>query len=98
MAHFAEADALVEQAARQVTGKEHAKLAPSYANAHNTLAWLLLTGPKELRDPAPPGINGNLPWRKKLCRSRGSRAGEAVRRAGRRGSIWRCLRLGSFLR
>jgi serine/threonine protein kinase/WD40 repeat protein/Tfp pilus assembly protein PilF len=62
VAHRAEADALVEQATRQVTGKKHAsavatlekaiKLAPSYANAHNNLAWLLLTGPKELRDPA----------------------------------------------
>jgi serine/threonine protein kinase/WD40 repeat protein/Tfp pilus assembly protein PilF len=62
MAHWAEADDLVEQAARQVTGNEYAsalatlekavELAPSYANAHNNLARLLLTGPKELRDPA----------------------------------------------
>ncbi len=27
------------------------KIAPNQATAHNNLAWLLLTGPKELRDP-----------------------------------------------
>jgi len=60
--HWAEADALVRQAARHSRGNEHAKalaalrkaveIAPSQALAHNNLAWLLLTGPKELRDPA----------------------------------------------
>jgi serine/threonine protein kinase/WD40 repeat protein len=59
---WAEAEALVRQAAQQIGGKEHAKglaslrqavkLAPSHAVAHNNLAWLLSTGPKELRDPA----------------------------------------------
>jgi WD40 repeat protein/Tfp pilus assembly protein PilF len=59
---WSEADALVRQAGQQVRGKEHAKaleslrravkIAPSYAVAHNNLAWLLLTGPRELRDPA----------------------------------------------
>lgn len=59
---WAEADALVRQAARQSDGKEHAKAldslrkavkaVPSHANAHNNLAWLLLTVPKELRNPA----------------------------------------------
>jgi predicted Zn-dependent protease len=56
-----QADALVGQAAQHVLNKEPAKalaalrqavqVAPSHAQAHNTLAWLLLTGPKELRDP-----------------------------------------------
>jgi tetratricopeptide (TPR) repeat protein len=56
-----QADALVGQAAQHVHNKEHAKalsalrqavqIAPSHARAHNDLAWLLLTGPKELRDP-----------------------------------------------
>jgi serine/threonine protein kinase/WD40 repeat protein len=59
---WAEAEALVHQADQQISGKEHAKglaslrqavkIAPSNAAAHNNLAWLLLTGPKELRDPA----------------------------------------------
>ncbi len=59
---WAEAEALVHQAAQQIGAKEHAKglaslrqavqIAPSNAAAHNNLAWLLLTGPKELRDPA----------------------------------------------
>jgi serine/threonine protein kinase/WD40 repeat protein/Tfp pilus assembly protein PilF len=62
MQHWAEADALVKEAARQSNGNEHAKalgtlrqavkIAPTLALAHNNLAWLLLTGPKELRDPA----------------------------------------------
>jgi WD40 repeat protein len=57
----AQADSLVRQAAQHANSKEHAKalaalrqavqLAPGYAEAHNNLAWLLLTGPKELRDP-----------------------------------------------
>jgi serine/threonine protein kinase/WD40 repeat protein len=56
------ADALVEQAAQHTRNKEHAKalaalrqavtIAPSHARAHNGLAWLLLIGPPELRDPA----------------------------------------------
>jgi serine/threonine protein kinase/WD40 repeat protein len=58
----AQAHSLVEQAERHIGAKEHAKalaalrqavkIAPKYAEAHNELAWLLLTGPKELRDPA----------------------------------------------
>ncbi len=57
----AKAVSLGHQAAQHVHAKEHAKalgalrqavqLAPGYAEAHNSLAWLLLTGPKELRDP-----------------------------------------------
>jgi serine/threonine protein kinase/WD40 repeat protein/Tfp pilus assembly protein PilF len=60
--HWAEGDALVGQAARQVSAKNHTgallalqqavQVAPGHAMAHNNLAWLLLTGPKELRDPA----------------------------------------------
>jgi alkane 1-monooxygenase len=56
------ADALVLQSAQHVRNKEHGKalaalrqavqIAPGHARAHNDLAWLLLTGPKELRDPA----------------------------------------------
>ncbi len=59
---WAESDALVHQAAQQIGDKEYAKglsalrqavkIAPSNAEAHNNLAWLLLTGPNELRDPA----------------------------------------------
>ncbi|MGH7173210.1 MAG: protein kinase domain-containing protein [Gemmataceae bacterium] len=59
---WAEADALVRQAAQHVRANKHAdalaalrqavKSAPSHAMAHNNLAWLLLTAPKELRDPA----------------------------------------------
>ena len=58
---WAEAEALVHQAAQQTGGKENAKglaslrqavkIAPNHAVARNNLAWLLLTGPKELRDP-----------------------------------------------
>jgi serine/threonine protein kinase/WD40 repeat protein len=57
----AQAESLVDQAAQHVQAKEHAKalaalrqavkLAPGHAMAHNDLAWLLLTGPKDLRDP-----------------------------------------------
>jgi serine/threonine protein kinase/WD40 repeat protein len=53
---------LLQDAAGHVRPKEHAKalealrqavkIAPGHAEAHNNLAWLLLTGPKELRDPA----------------------------------------------
>jgi serine/threonine protein kinase/WD40 repeat protein len=56
-----QADALVGQAFQHIHNKEHARalaalrqavqVAPSHARAHNDLAWLLLTGPKELRDP-----------------------------------------------
>jgi serine/threonine protein kinase/WD40 repeat protein/Tfp pilus assembly protein PilF len=57
------ARALVDQAQQLSSRKEHAKalallrqavkIAPSLARHHNNLAWhLLLTGPKELRDPA----------------------------------------------
>jgi serine/threonine protein kinase/WD40 repeat protein/Tfp pilus assembly protein PilF len=56
------ADALVGQAAQHSANKEHAKalaalrqavqVAPSHSLAHNNLAWLLLTGPRKLRDPA----------------------------------------------
>jgi WD40 repeat protein/Flp pilus assembly protein TadD len=59
----AEADALVQQAMQHEHNKEHAKalaalrqavmIAPSNAMAQNNLAWLLATGPKELRDPVP---------------------------------------------
>ncbi len=62
MRQWAEADALVHQAAKRVRPKEYAKalaalrkavkITPSHAMAHNNLAWLLLTAPKELRDPA----------------------------------------------
>jgi len=55
------AQSLVDQARRHLRAKEHAKalaalrqavkIVPSSAEAHNDLAWLLLTGPKELRDP-----------------------------------------------
>ena len=58
---WAQAYSLLRQAAQHANSKEHAKalaelrqavqLAPGYAEAHNNLAWLLLTGPKELRDP-----------------------------------------------
>ncbi len=57
----AQAFSLVEQAYKHSSAKEHAKalaalrqavrIAPKCAEAHNNLAWLLLTGPKELRDP-----------------------------------------------
>jgi WD40 repeat protein len=57
----AQADSLVRQAAQHVSSKEHAKaleelrqavqIAPDCAAAHNNLAWLLLAGPKALRDP-----------------------------------------------
>jgi WD40 repeat protein len=59
---LSQADALVQQAMQHERNKAHAKalaalrqavkIAPSLAVAHNNLAWLLLTGPKELRDPA----------------------------------------------
>jgi WD40 repeat protein/Tfp pilus assembly protein PilF len=58
---WAQADALVEEARKQGGAKEHAKalaslqkatkVAPSLAMPHNNLAWLLVAGPKELRDP-----------------------------------------------
>jgi eukaryotic-like serine/threonine-protein kinase len=58
----AQALSLVRLARQHVHRKEHAealaalrqavKIVPSCALAHNNLAWLLLTGPKELRDPA----------------------------------------------
>ncbi len=57
-----EATALVRQAAQQILTKKEAaglatlnkavRIAPNHAMAHNNLAWLLLTGPKKLRDPA----------------------------------------------
>jgi serine/threonine protein kinase/WD40 repeat protein/Tfp pilus assembly protein PilF len=57
-----QAAALVRQAGGQVRAHKHADalkalreaihIAPKYAMAHNDLAWLLSTGPKELRDPA----------------------------------------------
>jgi eukaryotic-like serine/threonine-protein kinase len=53
---------LVDQAERRSRAKEYAKalsalrqavkIAPQCAEAQNNLAWLLLTGPRELRDPA----------------------------------------------
>jgi serine/threonine protein kinase/WD40 repeat protein len=59
---WAKANELVQQALVQTDKKEHTKalaalrkaveLAPRYAMAQNNLAWLLLTGPKELREPA----------------------------------------------
>jgi Tfp pilus assembly protein PilF len=58
---LAEADSLVQQANRHVRANKHAdalaalrkavQITPDHAMAHNNLAWLLLTGPKELRDP-----------------------------------------------
>jgi Tfp pilus assembly protein PilF len=55
-----QAASLVQQANRSVRANQHpdaltalrkaVQIAPSYAEAHNNLAWLLLTGPKELRD------------------------------------------------
>jgi Tfp pilus assembly protein PilF len=51
----------VQTAYQHIRGKEYDKAVaalgqavktdPKHAEAHNTLAWLLLTGPKELRDP-----------------------------------------------
>ena len=56
-----EADRLVAKASKLAGEKKHAealialrqaiKIDPSHAQAHNDLAWLLLAGPKELRDP-----------------------------------------------
>ncbi len=56
-----EAAALVRQAASQILSKKEidglatlnkaVRIAPNHAMAHNNLAWLLLTGPKKLRDP-----------------------------------------------
>jgi tetratricopeptide (TPR) repeat protein len=58
----AQANSLVEQASKHSRAKEHAKalaalrravkIDPKCAEAYNNQAWLLLTGPKELRDPA----------------------------------------------
>jgi WD40 repeat protein/Tfp pilus assembly protein PilF len=60
--HWAQATELDRQAHLYLRKKEHAKalaalrqamkFAPSRAMAQNNLAWLLLTGPQELRDPA----------------------------------------------
>ncbi|HTU21669.1 MAG TPA: protein kinase [Gemmataceae bacterium] len=59
---IASAAALVRQAAQHIRANKHAvglaelrkavRLAPCLAEAHNNLAWELLTGPQELRDPA----------------------------------------------
>ncbi|MGH7172371.1 MAG: hypothetical protein ACRELG_19005 [Gemmataceae bacterium] len=59
---MAKAAGLVRQAAQHIRANKHAaglaelreavKIAPRLAEAHNNLAWELLTGPKELRDPA----------------------------------------------
>jgi Tfp pilus assembly protein PilF len=58
----AAAAALVSKAAQLMMSRDDARAVavlrkavqtdPSHADAHNTLAWLLVTGPKELRDPA----------------------------------------------
>ncbi len=58
----AAAAALVSKAAQLIMSRDDARAVavlrkavqtdPSHADAHNTLAWLLVTGPKELRDPA----------------------------------------------
>ncbi len=58
----AQAISLVRQANQYTDAKEHGKalellrqavkIDPNHAMAHNNLAWLFLTGPKELRDPA----------------------------------------------
>jgi WD40 repeat protein len=58
---LAEAASLVRQSNRSVRVNKHqdaltalrkaVQIAPSHAEAHNNLAWLLLTGPKELLDP-----------------------------------------------
>jgi WD40 repeat protein len=59
---IARAAELVRAAGLRVRAKNHAKaltalreavkIAPRFAEAHNDLAWLLATGPAELRDPA----------------------------------------------
>jgi WD40 repeat protein/Tfp pilus assembly protein PilF len=59
---LAEAASLVELAGRNLRGNRYkdaltallkaVQLAPDFAPPHNTLAWLLETGPKEVRDPA----------------------------------------------
>jgi WD40 repeat protein len=58
---LAEVASLVRQANRSVRANKHqdaltalrkaVQIAPSHAEAHNNLAWLLLTGHRELRDP-----------------------------------------------
>ncbi len=58
---WAQSAELDRQATLHMQKKEHAKaletlrqavkIAPNFAVTHNNLAWLLLTGPKELRDP-----------------------------------------------
>jgi tetratricopeptide (TPR) repeat protein len=57
--NLADAVKRVQQAGGNVQAKgaltalrEAVQLAPEYATPHNNLAWLLLTGPKELRDSA----------------------------------------------
>ena len=62
MISVAQAQALIDQAQEHVRANEYAKalaalrqavkINPQCAMAHNNLAWLLLTGPKEQRDPA----------------------------------------------
>jgi tetratricopeptide (TPR) repeat protein len=59
--NLAEAASLVRQANKSVRANKHqdaltalkkaVQIAPSHAAAQNNLAWLLLTGPKGLRDP-----------------------------------------------
>jgi tetratricopeptide (TPR) repeat protein len=59
--HWIEADSFINQARQDENAKDYAKaaadlrkalaVAPDYPEANNDLAWLLLTGPKELRDP-----------------------------------------------
>lgn len=61
---------LGRQADLHTRAKEHAKalaarrqavrIAPSLAEAHNNLAWLLLAGPKGLRDPAQALIEAKI--------------------------------------
>ena len=42
-----------KEPARALTAlREAVRIAPDYAEAHNSLAWLLATGPKEVRSPA----------------------------------------------
>jgi serine/threonine protein kinase/WD40 repeat protein/Tfp pilus assembly protein PilF len=68
----AQAGRLLQQAGQHVRAGEHAKalaafrqaiqLSPAHAPAHNSLAWLLLTGPTSLRDPGEA-----LPLARKAC-------------------------------
>ena len=92
-----EADRLVASATRLARDKKHAEsLAalrqaietdPSHAAAHNNLAWLLLTGPKELRDPAQalPEAQGSRAGTRPVPLSKHPRSGPVPHGTVRRG-------------